>query len=172
MRRRPLFMPLVVPLLAGLVLGGLVIWVFKEANTSTVILIRHAETEAGQGADPGLSPAGQARARDLARLLGDAGLGAVIVSDTRRSRETASPLAATGGLRVIELPARDIDAIVAAVHARDGRPVLVIGHSNTVPELVRRLGGGPVPIADSDYSGIYLVSDSPLARARLVVLRY
>jgi broad specificity phosphatase PhoE len=65
----------------------------------TIFLVRHAE-KADTSDDPLLSPAGEARAKDLARLLGDAGVTAIYTSPFRRTVKTAEPLASKLGLEI------------------------------------------------------------------------
>src|SRR4051812_1647975 len=61
--------------------------------TDTVILVRHAEYTAGVGTDPPLDPVGLDRAEQLSRVLYDAGIGAIFVSSSQRTQQTAQPLA-------------------------------------------------------------------------------
>jgi broad specificity phosphatase PhoE len=119
--------------------------------------MRHLEK--ADGPDPGLSPAGAANAQRLAAWFkGRARPGAIYVSATRRARETAAPLAARLGLTPIEYNPADTVALVARVRAEPGS-VLVVGHSNTVPDIVAAFDGTrPAPLADSDYGSIWIVA--------------
>lgn len=150
------------------------------AAQQTVILVRHAErADGGKGVadpmtgtppDPSLSAAGEARAMKLASMLADAGVRAIVTSEYKRTRETAQPLATKLGLQIQALPSKDSAAIVAkmkAAHARD--TVLIVGHSNTIPEIVKAFGGPELKIADDEYSGIYILSP---ATGILTVIRY
>ena len=49
---------------------------------------------------------------------------------------------------------------------------LVIGHSNTVPEIIRALGGEISDIDESDFSRLILVTGSRLGRVRVTSLQY
>lgn len=135
-----------------------------------VIVVRHAERAGGTGNDVPLSVAGQCRAAKLSALLADSGVQAVYSSEAARTRLTAAPLAAKLGLQVAEHPGRDAAGLAAKVReaARAGA-VLVVGHSNTVPELVERLGGGKPPsIGEAEFDRLYVViPDHPA-----VLLRY
>ena len=111
-----------------------------------------------EGADPALSEEGRRCAAILAEELRGRGLAAIYVSTTRRARETAAPLAARTGLQPREYDPRDTAGLVERLRAETG-PVLVVGHSNTVPEIVERLGGArPGDIADSRYGEIWFVA--------------
>ncbi len=59
----------------------------------TVILLRHAERASTPANDPPLTPAGEARARDLAGAVGTARVSAIFTTQFRRSVQTAQPLA-------------------------------------------------------------------------------
>ena len=77
----------------------------------------------------------------------------------KRAHETAAPLAAKLGVTPREYDPRDTAGLVAAVEAVKG-PVLIVGHSNTVPAIVHALGGPEAPeLADDDYARIWIVRD-------------
>jgi len=132
-----------------------------------VFLVRHAEradmAAPGQAAmqtqtDPPLSAAGQARATRLAAMLGDAGVGAIFATEYRRTRDTAQPLADRLGLTVDTVAARDTEALVGRLRSDYAdRIVLLVGHSNTVPAIIRALGGPEVTIADDEYDNLFVV---------------
>jgi len=132
------------------------------AQSTTVIVVRHAE-KADDSADPVLSQAGAARAQALAAALEHAKVGAVLTTQFQRTRLTGQPTAEKHGLTVTVIPAANpmqahLDAIVAKVKANAGRTVLVVGHSNTVPLIVKALGGPDVgAIADSEYDHVFTV---------------
>jgi broad specificity phosphatase PhoE len=126
-----------------------------ELQPFTLYLVRHAEKQENGGKDPGLTGSGRERAARLAKWLKPRKLEAVWSSDFRRSRETAGP-AADG----LNLPLRlyDVDALEAFAPQllAEGRNALVVGHSNTSPELAGLLCGCPVaPIPESEYERIW-----------------
>lgn len=112
------------------------------ALAQPVFVLRHLET--GEGADPSLTATGKAQAEALARQLGGQGITAIYATDTRRARETAAPLAAALGLRIEPYDPRSPDALIAAIRQQNGTAV-IIGHSNTVPDIITRLGGTAPP---------------------------
>lgn len=102
---------------------------------------------------------GRARADILAEELSGAGLTAIWSTDYNRTRETAKPASNRTGLPVqIYDPARQ-DAFAARLKATPGT-FLVVGHSNTVPDLVKQLGGKPgAPIVEAtEYDRLYVVT--------------
>jgi phosphohistidine phosphatase SixA len=136
---------------------------------TVVYLARHAE-KVDDSRDPALSPAGEARARELARLLGNAGITHVWSTDFQRTRHTAGPIAAALDLQVRIYNPSDLAGFAAELRRTPGRH-LVIGHSNTTPGTVEALGGDPGPlIPDTEYDRLYLVVLAP--GATTVMLRF
>ncbi len=122
-----------------------------------VFIVRHAEKVSGP--DPELSAAGKARARALANRLEAEGITRIFSTDTRRTRDTAAPLAARLGLDVeIYDPRRDRE--LAALIRNSGETVLVVGHSNTVGGLVALFGIAPgEPIDEAtEYDRLYVIT--------------
>lgn len=121
-----------------------------------VYLVRHAE-KLDDTRDPPLTEAGKARAAELARVLGDAGITHVWSTDFDRTRSTAAPTAHARGIAVRSYDPSKSREFVGELLRTPGRH-LVVGHSNTTPALVEALGGEPgTPIADSEYDRLYLV---------------
>ena len=121
----------------------------------TVYVIRHLEKAAGD--DPSLTPQGAARADQLGQLLAGANVKAIFATPTKRARETAMPLATRLGVPVSDYNPRDVDALASAVAAAGGS-VLVVGHSNTVANLVAKFGGDkPAELTEQDYGTLFIV---------------
>ena len=86
----------------SLVLLGLLASV--AAARPAIFIVRHAEKVASTGRDPDLSDAGRARAESLAKMLKDAGITSIYVTDLKRTQQTAEPLAKTLAIRPTILP--------------------------------------------------------------------
>jgi phosphohistidine phosphatase SixA len=128
----------------------------EPARENAFYVMRHLHKAAGT--DPGLTAEGQGCAARLAEELAGSGVGAIYASATRRARETASPAPARLGLTPAEYDPRDTPALVARVRAEPGS-VLVVGHSNTVPEIVEGLGGTrPGDLAEDRYAEVWRVA--------------
>lgn len=130
------------------------------AEAQTIFLVRHAERAAAEGAtarDPDLSKAGRKRAEALATELHDAGIGAIYATEFRRTQETAQPLAKQLNLPVTIVPATETAQLIEKLRATTTN-ALVVGHSNTIPEIIHALGIKTAPaIAESDYDNLFLV---------------
>lgn len=124
----------------------------------TVFVMRHLNTPAG-ASDPDLLPEGQRRAAALAHWFRRVERPvAIYVSDYRRTRQTAAPLAAALHLTPVVYNPADTPGLIARVRAEHGN-VLVIGHSNTVPDIVAALGGArPAPLGHDDFGDIWRVA--------------
>ena len=165
-RRRTLGLALALAVCAAEVLA---------ADAPTVVLVvRHAEKASATAQDPPLSAAGKARARALAHTAGAAGVGAVYVTQFRRTKETAAPLAAQLHLTPIERPAADTAGLVADIQANHrGHTVLVAGHSNTVNAIVTALTGAAMEeIPDSQFDNLFVVTLPPAGSGTLTRLKY
>ena len=173
LRKRPLFTPLLIPVVSVIVGLLAIAWLWSAADTTTVILVRHAEKMVEPADDPELSPMGAYRSKALAGWLKDSGIDHIYVTQFVRTKATAAPVAEATGAPVHELDAGATSDLVRALKERHrGETVLVVGHSNTVPEIVRGLGGEMEDIDESEYSHLVIVSDSRLSRIRVTRLRY
>ena len=179
MRRRPLFTPLIMPVLAFIVVALALAWFFDSRSTTSIIVVRHAEKAAEPADDPGLNEAGRVRADELARLLSLAEIhhapDYVFVSEYRRSMETVEPLIRRSNPPVNEYRARDSAALVDELLSNyRGKTVLVVAHSNTVGEIVDLLGSRvDIPeMTESEYDDMYLVSIPRFGKVQVLRFKY
>jgi broad specificity phosphatase PhoE len=160
-------------------------WPAAASAEQSIILMRHAERQRGEG-DDSLSEAGRQRAERLAAILRDAGITHIFVSDLRRTLETAQPLAKAHNLSPsrIAIPAQgrgkiepaelQVRATLLAISKLPSNAVvLVVGHSNTVPMFLARLGYGPrVTIADNEFDNLFVVTPRATRAPAVVRLRF
>ncbi|AHG88922.1 Phosphoglycerate mutase [Gemmatirosa kalamazoonensis] len=151
------------------------------AAPTVVVLVRHAEKAAEPATDPALTPAGEARAQALAAALADAHVDAVLSTPYARTRATAAPLAARAGLtpEIVPIGAggapEHAAAVAAAIRGKHrGHTVLVVEHSNTIPAVIRALGGPAMKdLCDAQYASLFvLVLPNDGGAARLVRSTY
>jgi phosphohistidine phosphatase SixA len=145
------------------------------AAQDVVFVVRHAE-RADDGMqkgvkDPPLSAAGDARAQALARMLRGADVRHVFATEFKRTQQTAEPLAAAGHVAVTTIAAKDIDGLVQKLSGITGA-ALVVGHSDTVPDILHALGvKEDVRISDDEYDNLFIVVRGG-GEARLIKLRF
>lgn len=149
------------------------------AQPSTIILVRHAEKAATPANDPGLTPAGEQRARDLALALADAHVSTIITTQYQRTQATAKPLMDSAKITpIIVAAASDTKAHAEAVAAKArssaaGSIVLVIGHSNTIPAIIAALGGPRLPqICDPEHANMFVMEFPATGSPRLIHGKY
>jgi 2,3-bisphosphoglycerate-dependent phosphoglycerate mutase len=123
----------------------------------TIFFVRHAEKATTGGDDMDISEAGRARADSLATLLKDAEISAIYTTEFKRTQQTAAPLAKALRVEPAVISSKDQPALIAKLRASSGN-VLVVGHGNTIPDLIKTLGiDTPINIAESDYDNLYIV---------------
>jgi broad specificity phosphatase PhoE len=141
-----------------LILSILVLTAAAAAAVPVIVIVRHAEKASTGGNNPELSVAGQKRAGALARILRDSQITSVFVTEFKRTQQTAAPTAGAVHVSPTVVPAGDTPGLVSKLHALNGN-ALVVGHGNTIPDLVKALGiATPITIPEDDYTEIFLVS--------------
>ena len=128
--------------------------------TADVFIVRHAEKKNPKDAQSTLSAAGFKRAEDLRRVLSSVDLKAVYLTEYERTRQTAAPAAAGHKLAPIELKSDDVRGLAKLLRARPPlEDVLVVGHSDTIPDLLHELGVSTrAAIGSGDYDNLFIVS--------------
>jgi broad specificity phosphatase PhoE len=169
--RRPGLLPIItVKRFSALLFFSLLLVATAGAQQPTIFFVRHAEKAATGGGDPNLSKAGRARAKSLATILKDAGISAIYTTEVKRTRQTAAPVGKALQVTPEVIPANDQATLITRLK-RSAGDVLVVGHSNTIPELVTALGiTTPINIGDNDYDNLFVLVLGP--EPRLIRLHY
>ncbi len=116
-------------------------------------LLRHFDK--ASGANPHLTEKGQARASALAELLEDVPITQIYSTHYNRTQQSAAQLAKAKNMAVIEYDPRQLETFCNTLKARPN--VVVVGHSNTTPQLLKCLTGKVRPIAESEYGVVFKV---------------
>jgi len=164
-----------VMLMFVLLLGACASQPQQWAETSTFVIVRHAEKSTSDPLDPPLAEAGVTRARVLSALLSDESVVAIYATVFKRSLQTAKPTSDAHGIAVTTYDAKQPAAALARQlrNAHASGTVLVVGHSNTVPDIVAAFCQCTVePLADTDYDRLYRVHIDGSGRPVLQQLRY
>ncbi len=154
-------------------------WFFESQATTTIIFVRHAEQTDHAADDPPLSVAGKQRVAELTRQLVDAdvvaGIDAIYATAYKRSTETAAPLSERLDLPINIYDANDTESVLETIlKNHKGKIILVVGHSDTVPELIANLGASKKvpPIARDEFDNIYIISIPWFGKTKTIRLRY
>lgn len=157
----------------------------ENFKVTTVFLIRHAEKADAPREDPSLNDMGKARSQALANMLGQSEVKAIYTSQYLRTKLTGEPLAKQLGLTVTplqikmsktnprEISVESTKEVVDKIYERAGEAALVIGHSNTIPEVIKMLGGDVVPTIDEQkFDDLFVVTVYGKGKAKVVRLKY
>jgi broad specificity phosphatase PhoE len=145
-----------------------------EDSFTTIILVRHAEKSTTPKDDPILTDAGKTRAENLARMLRAAGVKAIYSTNYQRTRSTAEPLAKQLSITPVILDAKDSSLFSKTIREKNaGQTVLVVGHSNTIPEIIQGLGGPAMEeIDETVYDNLFIVTMPKEGKPAFLNLKY
>jgi phosphohistidine phosphatase SixA len=149
------------------------------AHAQSIFIVRHAE-RASTERDTALSDAGFKRADCLAGTLRDAQIKSGFVTEFKRTQQTAEPELKQAGVTAKVVPAADVAQTAAqAKKAAVAANVLIVGHSNTVPQIVQSLTGDAKPgqaptanMSDSEYDRLTIIQFSGDAKPQVTTLHY
>ena len=125
------------------------IFSFAQRN-GMIFLVRHAERSSEGGDAAMLNTVGEQRAKCLAKTLERTGITQIYVTESKRTQQTADPLAEELQLQPKIAPRDDVDGLVKNLKAGGSAKVLVIAHADTLPKILRQLGAGSLPEAKPD----------------------
>ena len=132
-----------------------------SCRTTTYFVVRHAEKETANTMvnDVPLSEAGKQRALALKDLLKNEKIKHIYSTNYIRTKSTAAPLSEATGVAEEIYDPRDTNFVTALKIKQDGN-VLIVGHSNTVDDIVNKLTGTTAvagDLADSEYGDLFIV---------------
>ena len=140
--------------------------------STTVLVVRHADRDPGK--DPDLNEAGRARAQALVEPARRAGVVAAYHTQYKRTKQTAEPAAAALGIPLIQIDiaagheSEHADALVRHIDSHyAGKTVLIVGHTNTLPVILKKLGvASPREIPETEYGTIFVVATGRVTEER------
>lgn len=129
---------------------------------SYIYVVRHAEkaTPMGNNSDVALTAAGEQRALALLDSLKDKKIRAIYSTNTIRTRSTAKPTADHFHLDITTYPNMPDSNFISTLK-RSHKNTLVVGHSNTVDDIVNRVCGAQLiagDLKDSEYDNLFVIS--------------
>jgi 2,3-bisphosphoglycerate-dependent phosphoglycerate mutase len=145
-----------------------------EITVTNFIFVKHAEKEL-VGTNPDLTAEGAARAENLAYILSENELDRVYSTDYNRTMQTAMPTATDQGLSVTTYGGFDHELVIDDVlESLTGGKVLIVGHSNTVPNFLNALKGTEsyMDISEEVFDNLFIVSVKLTGDSKVVHLKY
>jgi len=129
----------------------------------TVYVVRHAEKTTSSASskmmedDPPLSEAGKVRALVLKDELAGKHIRHIYSTNTLRTRSTAEPL--SQAIKINIATYKNVDSLISTIKSAKGN-VLVVGHSNTVDDIINKLCGQvnlETDLKDGEYDNLFIV---------------
>jgi 2,3-bisphosphoglycerate-dependent phosphoglycerate mutase len=131
---------------------------FSQVKTTTIYFIRHAE-KMDTSKDTSLSPDGIARAQHWNEVFSEINFDAVYSTNYNRTQQTATPTAKKNNLTIKLYDPKTINLEnIKKEHL--GQNILIVGHSNSTPDLVNKLIGATIysAIDESVFGNLYIVT--------------
>jgi phosphohistidine phosphatase SixA len=160
------------------VFGAVVVFAYFatfDRPLTTVMLVRHAEKKLEpDNPDPDLTPEGFARAQEIARVFGNAGVNAIYATQFKRTQQTVKALSDRIGVPVTLLNANQTDELVSQIQtAHRGETIFVAGHNNSVPAIISILSNEKfADIPDNEYDNLFIVTIYRFGKAKVTRLKY
>jgi broad specificity phosphatase PhoE len=127
------------------------------AEVTMIYLTRHGE-KASETGDPALTAEGNVRAQNIAAVLKKAKIAQIFSTNYLRTKQTAQPLSTALSVAVQTYDPRQQAAFAKQVLALKGN-TMIVGHSNTIPDMVRQLGGDPgSDIPETEFNRLYVLA--------------
>lgn len=151
----------------------------RQTASTTIIVVRHGEKAAEPANDPPLSPAGETRALALVDAVRSAGVQVIYSTPWKRTQQTVAPISQRLGIPVTTFDVAPTAQNYGEAYAAEllskhrGKVLLVAGHSNTVPAILRGLGVVDAPaLTDSEYDNLFIVTVPETGAPRVVRAKF
>jgi phosphohistidine phosphatase SixA len=147
----------------------------QDGATTRIFIARHAEKETGK--DPVLTTAGNLRSGDLMRALQNEGIQKIYVSQYRRSQNTGDSMRIQLKIDTVHYLADTVcDNLINSIveHGDFGKTILIIAHSNTIPQIIRKFGVTDYPyedIPDDEFDNLFVITYKK-GKAKLKKMKY
>ncbi|WP_199610493.1 SixA phosphatase family protein [Flocculibacter collagenilyticus] len=130
----------------------------QASAADTVYIFRHAEKADDGTSNPPLNRNGKLRAKWLTEYIlanTDGKITHVYSTDYFRTKQTVQAIADKSKLLITEYNPSDLKALADKIRKQDGT-IIIAGHSNTVLETIRELGGkAELAIEHDEFDRLY-----------------
>ena len=144
-------------------------------ETTTFILVRHAEKASDGTSDPSLTEEGMARANNILSMFQQSEITTIYSTNYKRTKMTVAPLAEAKKMGIEIYDPRHLKEFsLKLLGDNPGGTVIISGHSNTTPTLANLLLGEEKfeQFEDDDYGNLLIISTNSNSNAKLLLLRY
>ena len=129
-------------------------------KTLKVWIVRHAEKDLSdpKAQDPDLTAEGYQRAEALMKVLKGQRIDSIFSTDYKRTKLTGFPLADRVGISIKTYDASKPKLLTNSLKQNaSGKNILIVGHSNTILELIEAFGAKrPIPtVTDDEYDYLF-----------------
>ena len=147
-----------------------------QTDPATLIFVRHAERAEDGTRNPPLSEEGITRAQNLYQVLKKSyDLSAIYSTGYKRTLMTAGPTADSLGIEIQEYGFEDIEGMLKTIISEyAGKTVLIVGHSNTTPNLINMVIGDKVfeQLDESAYGDLFVVKSNEYGQGEVELFRF
>ncbi|KZN40979.1 SixA phosphatase family protein [Pseudoalteromonas luteoviolacea] len=127
-----------------------------QATPDNIVLLRHAEKQ--KGVNPSLTPQGIERAKRFADMMLPLEPSKLYSTNYNRTKATLAPLADMIDTHISIYDAGNLDGFARELKQKSGT-VIVAGHSNTTPVLVKLLTGRDVSISEDEFDKVFIITN-------------
>jgi broad specificity phosphatase PhoE len=125
-----------------------------QAQDNTWYFVRHFEKQQGENAH--LNELGQQHAQALVAKFKGKTLNKIYSTQYHRTLESASPLAVERGLEITIYDPAKLEDFAEQIKQKNN--ILIVGHSNTTPQLIRLMGGKIDDLTEQDYGQLFTLT--------------
>jgi phosphohistidine phosphatase SixA len=150
------------------------IFCFLQSCTYTIYVTRHAEKEISENQDPPLTAIGKERADKLRYFLEDKKVKLIFSTNTTRTKKTAEPFAHFTKTGISIYDPKKTELLTSEIK-NIKKNTLIIGHSNTVKDIVNKLNGKAIlekDLEDLEYDKLFIIKRSAFLKPRTKVFIY
>jgi 2,3-bisphosphoglycerate-dependent phosphoglycerate mutase len=148
---------------------------FNDKETIIFFVVRHSEKDTTGGSNADLNPIGRGRANTFATILKKIKIKTVLSTDKPRTKNTAKPIANAKKCPVgIYDPKKHQEVLEKLIAENKGKKIFMVGHSNTVPQIINILRGSneEKEFSELDYSRLYIVSVKKIGEGKVQLIRF
>lgn len=131
----------------------------SQSNVTQIYILRHTEKQDDSAEDPVLSDVGIARAKYWKNVLQHTEFDQVFTTDFKRNIQTAKLISSSNSIKPELYYPMSFD-VLKFLNLIKGQRVLIIGHSNTIPDMVNRLINEThyPPMSHDNYNILFIVT--------------